>query len=261
MHMPTIDANGETLSYRVTGDGPALVLLHAVGAMSDLWADVISSLEDRFTVYAIDLRGHGASSLKGSLTTDDMARDLDAALGLLDLWPCHVVGSSLGAAVAVKLAANRPDKVRSLVVSGIGLSPDPVLSDEIYGIREAVHYLADDDFAYQVAEALLIPDAPQSSIDGLRDGILAQTKQNYLAGLEALEVADLTHIASKVTAPVLVLHGAMDELVPLERAEALAGALPAASVTQLADAGQIAYLDNAPGFSAALSTFLDAQKS
>lgn len=259
--MPTIDANGETLFYSVGGEGPALILLHGVGAKGDLWAEAARTLYDRFAVYAVDLRGHGASSLNGPLTTDNMARDLEAFIEALGTGPCHLVGSSLGASIAVKLAASRPETVQSLVVSGIGLAPDPVLTDEIYGIREAVHYLADEDFAYQVAEALLIPDAPQASIDGLRDGILAQTKQNYLSALEGMETADLTNFAAKVSAPALVLHGVMDELVPLGQAEALADVLPNGSITQLEDAGQIAYLDNPTGFGAALSGFLDRQAS
>jgi len=259
--MPTIDANREILFYSVSGEGPALILLHAVGAKGDLWADAIKILQDRFTVYVFDLRGHGVSSLNGPMTADDMVRDLDSVIGALNLGPCHLVGSSLGASVAVKLAATRPEIVKSLFVSGIGLAPDPVLTDEIYGIREAVHYLADEDFAYQIAEALLIPDAPQPSIDGLRDGILAQTKQNYLIALEAMQAADLTEFASKVSAPTFVLHGTMDELVPLEQAEALANALPEGSINPLGDAGQIAYLDNPTGFGAALSGFLDRQST
>ena len=259
--MPTIDANGETLYYSVSGEGPALILLHAVGAKGDLWPDVIRALQNWFAVYAFDLRGHGASSLNGSLTLDDMARDLESAIDALALGPCHLIGSSLGASVAVKLAASAPAMVRSLVVSGIGLTPDPVLTDEVYGIREAGHYLADEDFAYQIAEALLIPDAPQPSIDGLRDGILAQTKQNYLMALEAMETADLAEFAPKVSAPTLVLYGAMDELVPLEQAQALAAVLPAGSIKQLEDAGQIAYLDNPAGFGAAVADFLDRQNS
>jgi len=259
--MPTIDSNGEILFYSVSGEGPSLVLLHAVGAKGDLWADVLKPLEDRFTIYAFDLRGHGSSSLNGSLTTDDMAKDLESAIKALDIGPCHLVGSSIGATVAVKLAASRPETVRSVLVSGVGLTPDPVLTDEAYGIREAVHYLADEDFAYQVAEALLIPDAPQSGIDGLRDGILAQSKQNYLSALEAMELSDLTEYASKVSSPALVLHGAMDELVPVEAAEALAKALSNGSIEHLEDAGQIAYLDNSAGYCAALSEFLDRSMS
>jgi 3-oxoadipate enol-lactonase len=259
--MPTIDTNGEILYYDVTGGGPALILLHAVGAKGDLWAEVIGKLQDRFTVYAFDLRGHGASTLNGPMTTQDMARDLESAIEALELGPFHLVGSSIGASTAVMLAANRPEQVESLVVSGIGLVPDPVLKDEVYGIREAVHYLADEDFAYQVAEALLIPDAPQAGIDGLRDGILVQTKQHYLMGLEAMEVADLTEFASKVSAPTLVLHGAMDELVPVEQAEALANALSDGSISHLENAGQIAYLDNPAGFGEAVLGFLGTDQT
>lgn len=257
--MPTVDANGETLFYEVTGVGPPLLLLHAVGAKSDSWGDLTNSLADRFTIYGVDLRGHGASSLNGSMTIEEMAHDLEAMLAALDIPSCHVIASSLGALVAVTLAASRPDLVKMLAVSGVGLSPDPVLTDEVYGIREAVHYLTDDDFAYQVAEALLIPDAPQSSINGLRDGILAQSKQNYLRALEAIERGDLAARAPNVSAPTLVVHGTMDELVPATRAEALAKALPDGTLLTLDDAGQISYLDNPAGFLAVVSDFLERQ--
>jgi pimeloyl-ACP methyl ester carboxylesterase len=254
--MTTIDANGETLFYTMAGDGPALVLLHAVGARGDLWADVIDTLQHQFTVYAFDLRGHGASSSNGEISVDAMAADLEAALGSLDLWPCHLVGASLGAGVAVKLAAARPDRIRSLFLSGIGLTPDAALSDEVYGITEAVHYLAEEDFAGQFGEVLLIPDAPKASIDGLRGGILAQTKQKYLAALEAMNASDLTEAATQILAPALVLYGAMDELVSRDQAAALAKALPGGDIADLEEAGQVAYLDNPAGFGAALSAFL-----
>jgi len=259
--MPTIDVNGETLHYSVDGEGPVLILLHAVGAEGSLWADAIRPLKGKFKVYAFDLRGHGESSLNGSLTTDHMARDLEFALEALGLRSYHLVGSSLGASVAVKLSAAGGERVQSLVISGVGLTPDSLLDDEIYGIRESVHYLADEDFSGQVAEALLIPDAPQQGIDGLRDGILAQTKQNYLRALEAMKGADLADLAPNVSVPALVLHGVMDEFVTRGQAEALVAALPDGAMGQLEDAGQIAYLDNPAGFGAALSVFLSSQTS
>lgn len=257
--MPTIEANGETLSYTQSGsqnrEGPAVVLLHAVGANAALWSRAVAQLDNDYTLYAFDLRGHGGSTLNGALSAADMAQDIAVALASLGVERFHLVGDSLGALVAVHLAASR-EAVASLAVCGIGLAPDQALEDEVYGIREAVHYLADADFADQIGEALLIPDAPQSGIDGLRESIAMLGKRAYLAGLEVMAASDLTEMAASLTAPALVLRGTLDELVPLEQARALADAMGNASFSELEEAGHIAYLDNPKAFGDTLTSFL-----
>ena len=153
--MPTVEVNGEKLNFVQKGAGPAMVLLHGIGARADLWADVIDNLSDRYTMVAFDLRGHGESTCNQELSVAAMASDMLQATEKLQLSSFHLVGVSLGGAVAVRLAAMYPERVQSLVVSGIGLNIEKVLADEIYGIREAVHYLAPADFAAQVSQALL----------------------------------------------------------------------------------------------------------
>lgn len=262
--MPTIEANGETLSYTVSGvqngESPAVVLLHAVGANADLWSEAVVALDGDYTLYAFDLHGHGGSTRNGEPLVADMARDIAGALEALGIARFHVVGVSLGAEVAIHLAASAGDAVMSLFVSGVGLVPDQALVDEIYGIREAVHYLADENFAEQIGEALLIPDAPPAGIESLSKGIATLGKRNYLASLEAMAMSDLSEIAGSVIAPAMVLHGTLEELVPIEQAGALADAMPAASLGELEEAGHIAYLDNPRGFGTALTAFLTAQQ-
>lgn len=254
--MPTIEANGETLSYTQSGDGPVIVLLHGVGANAELWAGAVAPLAGDHTLLAFDLRGHGGSSANGDFTISAMAQDITGALAALGIDRFHLVGASLGAEVAIQVAASAGDAVASLTVCGVGLVPDQALEDEVYGIQEAVHYLADEDFAEQIGEALLIPDAPQASIDGLRGGIETLGKRHYLAALKAMVVSDLSDVAANVTAPALVLHGKLEELVPLEQAKALADAMVDAALHEIADAGHIAYLDNPQGFGSALTAFL-----
>lgn len=262
--MPTIEANGETLSYTRSGpqkgEGPVIVLLHGVGANADLWAESVAQLSREYTLLAFDLRGHGGSTCNGDLTIPDMAQDIAGALEALGIDRFHLVGVSLGAEVAIHVAVSARDAVASLAVSGIGLVPDQALEDEVYGIQEAVHYLADEDFAEQIGEALLIPDAPQVGIEGLRGGIGTLGKRYYLAVLKAMVVSDLSDIAGSVTVPVLVLHGTLEELVPLEQARALADAISDASLREIEDAGHLANLDNPTAFGAALAAFLQTHQ-
>ena len=116
-----------TLSYvRGPATGPPLVLLPAQMATWETYADVLPLLAARFTVFALDLRGHGASSwTPGRYDWDsvggDVARFVETVVG----DPAVVSGSSSGGVLAVWLAARRPELVRAIVVEDA-----PVFSTE-----------------------------------------------------------------------------------------------------------------------------------
>ena len=254
--MSTVEVNGEKINYVEHGSGPVLVLLHGIGADAGLWSGVIDALGGEYAVRAFNLRGHGGSSCNGELSVAALADDIAAATAALGLQAFHLAGVSLGGAVAVRLAAKAPTRVRSLVVSGVGLNPGKALADEIYGVREAVHYLVPEDFSQQVSEALLVPDAPAESVEAVGRAIGAITKQRYLKSLEALAAAALGEVAAAVKAPTLVLHGKLDEMVTAADADALAGAIGGAKRAELAAAGHLANIDDPAGFASALKGFL-----
>lgn len=258
--MSTVEVNGESLNYVEQGSGRSLVLLHGIGSDAGLWSGVIDGLGGGYGVRAFNLRGHGGSSCHGDLYVAAMADDIAAATTALGIEAFHLVGVSLGGAVAVHLAAKHPARVRSLVVGGVGLNPSKALADEIYGVREMVHYLVPDDFALQVSEALLVPDASPESIEAVGRAIGAITKQRYLKSLEALAAAGLADVAGAVKAPTLVLHGALDEMVAASDADALAAAIAGAKRAELDNGGHLANVDDADGFVSALNEFIARQK-
>lgn len=128
--MPTnlsIDVGGITLTVRLwdteeSSDCAPLVLLPATAETAEDWDLVASALCRSRAVYAVNLRGHGCSDWPGTysigLMTDDVTRLLDCRLngGAVDL-----VGHSLGGLVACKVAAERPELVRRLVLEDVGL--------------------------------------------------------------------------------------------------------------------------------------------
>lgn len=104
------------------GSGPALVFLHGVGSSSDTWARVMSLMEDRYTVAAFDLLGHGRSPVPeepSEYTRDRALDDLDDVLAELD-GPAVLVGHSLGGYLSLAHAATRPDVARGIIVLNTG---------------------------------------------------------------------------------------------------------------------------------------------
>jgi pimeloyl-ACP methyl ester carboxylesterase len=250
--MPTVEVNGEKLTYVTQGDGVPVVLLHGAGAHGGLWQEVLTSLGDGYAAFAFSLRGQGGSSCNGGLSVESLAEDVQAAVTALGIAPYHLVGVSLGAAVALRLAASAPDAVRSLTVSGVGLTPSKALADEIYGVREAVHYLTAEDFARQVGEALLAPDAPAERLAQIEQSLSTLTKQRYLKTLEALAAADLETIAGRIKPPALVMRGDLDEMVEAADAEALAEAIGGSECVEIPNAGHLANIDNPDAFAVRL---------
>ena len=115
--MPVVELEGTEIAYEVLGDaGDPLVLVHGSWVDHATFGAVVPVLAQSFRVLTYDLRGHGRSGRTfGAHPVDDHVRDLAGLLRATDLYPAHVAGNSLGAAVAVQLAAERPDLFRSLI--------------------------------------------------------------------------------------------------------------------------------------------------
>ena len=104
------------------GSGPAIVFLHGLGVSSESWAAQMAALEDRFTVLAWDLLGHGKSEVPKDedLYSRDLAlEDLDNILATLDEKPI-LVGHSLGGYLSLTYAVTRPDAIRGMVLIATG---------------------------------------------------------------------------------------------------------------------------------------------
>ncbi|HEY8597073.1 MAG TPA: alpha/beta hydrolase [Thermomicrobiales bacterium] len=97
--------------------GPPLLLLHGVTGRWQTWLSVMPSLALRWQLYALDLRGHGASGHKSAAyRINDYADDVAAVLQREIGAPTVLVGHSLGAIIATAVAARVPDRVRAVVL-------------------------------------------------------------------------------------------------------------------------------------------------
>jgi pimeloyl-ACP methyl ester carboxylesterase len=115
--MPIAEANGVQLHYRRSGDGEPLVLVHGSWVDGEVWDAVVPLLAHSFEVVAYDRRGHSNSSCPpGQGSVRDDVDDLASLIEALELNPAHVAGASLGGSIALRLAAARPELLRSVTV-------------------------------------------------------------------------------------------------------------------------------------------------
>lgn len=121
--MPFISLPDITIHYEVAGNGEtAVVLVHGNIASWRWWLPVLGNPPAGCTVYAPDMRGFGDSEhTKGGYNIEQFATDLDAFVNELALDHIHLVGHSLGAAVALQYAVQYPHKMRKLLL----VSPPP----------------------------------------------------------------------------------------------------------------------------------------
>jgi pimeloyl-ACP methyl ester carboxylesterase len=117
----TAKLNGTEIYYEVLGSGPPLVLIHGFTLDTRMWDDQVQAFAQHYQVIRYDLRGYGRSALPAG-TPYTHHGDLRALLDYLGLQGAHIVGLSLGGAIAVNFAIAYPEATRSLIavdVSGL----------------------------------------------------------------------------------------------------------------------------------------------
>lgn len=114
--MRTISVNGTRIACVDTGSGAPLLLLHGLGGSHDDWRLQIREFAAKYRVIVPDLRGFGASERREPFTIPQHARDMIALFAALSIGKAHVVGLSMGGAVAIELTLRAPQSVASLVL-------------------------------------------------------------------------------------------------------------------------------------------------
>ena len=118
--MEWMEVNGVALRYAVSGGGDKdLVLVHELGGALESWNDVLPALEKEFRVLRYDQRGFGLSEKsKGTLNINDMTGDIAALTAAVGMnGPCCVVGTAMGAGIAMAYSMHYPERVARQVLT------------------------------------------------------------------------------------------------------------------------------------------------
>ena len=230
-----INANGLDIYVEQVGQGPDVLLIGGLGDTVESWQFQLDGLADRYRLTAFDNRGAGRTAMpKGPVNVEAMADDAAGVLRALEIPSAHVAGFSGGSIIAQELALRHPVRVRSLVLQ----STFPFMDERLRQWARFVRWLVDvapSERAFLEGFFLDIY-TPRAHNDGtvaeFIDEVLAfpykQAAEDVQRFLDAFIVHDTSDRLNQITAPTLVLAGALDTVSRPELGRAVADAIPGA---------------------------------
>lgn len=212
--MSRLQVGDARLRVQQTGSGPALVLVHGLGASLEDWEYQVSAFAAHFRVVTLDLRGFGQSERgKGPIRISRLADDVWQVLQQLGIPRCSLVGHSMGGAVCLQLALDHPDAVQRLVIANSVPSFRPQRLKqriEVWYRLLAMCVLG----PRRLSEIAAVRMFPGSSQAHLRERTVERGQRNrrasYLQALRALTRWSVIERLPELRMPVLVAAAEFD---------------------------------------------------
>jgi pimeloyl-ACP methyl ester carboxylesterase len=263
--VPHLDANGQRLYYEVHGEGEPLLCITGLAVDTLSWTLQVPAWSQRFRTIVFDNRDVGQSSqADGEYEIADMARDALALADALELDAFHLVGLSMGGAIAQELALAAPERVRTLTLcvsfGGGGRWARDHARIWAQGSRGRLREDAVDELLLLCLSEQTYENAELVAF--LRARMLEnphpQTPEGFARQLAASSRHETRDRLGQLTMPVHVIGAEQDVLLPVWKSRELAQLIPAARLTVLEGAAHGVNLERAEEFNAAVLDFLAA---
>lgn len=222
---------------------PTLILLHGWGGQWKSWFPVIEALKAHYALVVPDLPGFGETPLDQSMMLTDYAHEVTVMLTILKLKSVVIVGHSFGGAIAMKIASQRPELVKQIIiVDSSGIRPERSLGANIWiGIVKfgnTVLELPGFEKIRQKARKALYSVGPLKDSDYavLHEPKMKETFKNIITD-------DISDDAARITCPTTLVWGSEDKDTPLWMGERFHALIPQSELVVLQGAGHFSYLD------------------
>ena len=267
--------NNYEVNYAVAGEGPPLLLLHGINIGWGQWHLNMEMLSKYFTVYAIDLPGSGSSAkidFKLFNFSNDFINTIEEFIKHNELKDLSIIGHSLGASVAIKTVAKRPELFSKIVlVSPLGMSDYLPPSQRLISIYYFAWFLAHAVFAPTkngIKKFLLsiVKDhhkLQDEFIEYFYEGIgkdklmhpiyfMHNLSKNFKLKKEVVFVDELY----KIKNPILILLGEEDKILEKDKIISICKRFPNISLHIYKQSGHVLYMENSERFNEEVLNFL-----
>lgn len=264
-----VEIEGRRVYVEERGSGEPMVLLHGFGSSSFSWRHVASSLASSYRVVTLDFHGFGWTERPTGLehyTRVGQMRLVERVMDHLEIESAHLVGHSYGGAIASSLAAERPDRVRSLVLVD---AVKPTISSrrrytaaEWPGVAWIItrslltrRVVTDHLFESIVDDSVVTPELIASYLARLRVQGAARAFRGLTEPLGGKEPP--TPALGEIRTSTLVLWGEEDQTLDVDYGRSLAGELPDARFVVIPEAGHLVMEDRPDDVIRAIREFVD----
>jgi pimeloyl-ACP methyl ester carboxylesterase len=253
--MPYSRSSGVDIWYEVTGDGPALVLVHANPFDHDLWLYQAAHFATWFRVIGIDIRGYGRSAkITTPFTLKDMCDDVIGVMDDLGISRAILMGCSVGSGTAILLGLDHPGRFDALVLVGGNSGASNRYGKRVEGYRS-------DLAGYHITHMreLVAPAFAQSRLGAHLLNVFVE-REPRLSGEAIARVfmagnsTDTTERLPQMTVPTLVINGEFDH--SLSAGARTASLVPGAVHKLLPGTGHACCIEDPAGFDALVIAFL-----
>ena len=236
----------KTISYRESGSGQTLVLLHGIGSSSAGWLCQLESLKG-YRLIAWDAPGYGQSDFLSGTTpkASDYAHALHDFIERLLLKDVVLVGNSLGCLMATAYAAAHPERVRSMVLLGPAAGYGD-LADKDHKLRgrlEQLEKLGPEGMARERSPTLVAKGSPPFALELVRWSQRRIRPQGYRQAVHCLAQGCLAVDARRFPKKVLVACGSEDIITPEASCKPLAAASPRGEYRSLPGIGHAPHIE------------------
>jgi 3-oxoadipate enol-lactonase len=256
------------LAYLDVGSGPAVVLIHGLAGDHTAWRAQVELLRPRYRVIAFDNRGAGRSTqIDEPVSTGDLADDTLALMDGLGIVRAHVVGRSMGGAVAQHMALRAPERVASLALCASFARLDPLGRRVLSNMREALEWRMNwaDHARHSVqnfVSAAFFNEQPEqvATIERLLGGE-TRLPACYSRQNEACQSHDTLPDLARIVQPTLVMGGDSDPICSLTATRALGSGIPNARTEIFIGASHFFLMEQPAKFTRLLVEWLGSQSS
>lgn len=256
--MPFVLAGDLRLHYLEHGGSrDTLVFLHGYAGMATMWQPVLDRLPPDARALAFDMRGSGGSDRPATgYTLAAMTADLSAATQALSLPPFVLVGHSMGGAVGIRYALERPDRLRGLVL----VNPAPAdgrLHEDPALLADAAAAMARDERLLRAfCDAITERDVGSDVVEAAYEHGASMSEAYLRECVESMAAFQAASRLGSLAVPVLVVAGDRDRQVPLEHTLRTFGSIPGAHLQVFQRVGHAPQVEVTDAFVEVLLDFL-----
>jgi 2-succinyl-6-hydroxy-2,4-cyclohexadiene-1-carboxylate synthase len=256
-------------------DPITVLFIHGLESSKETWQPIFQKLENKFKIFAIDLRGHGECSIGGDerhhVSIWHFVADIDRFVKEKGLKQVVLVSHSMGARIAMAYARRFPEKVRNLIIEDMDAKPREPIQLDTSMIEKLQKFQPIHDSLEQVEQELEKYDFPKEKFQSwLKQGRIKQTENGkYFIGVHPY-VSYLTHNACLATTvaeesfrkfseqrlPVLLLKATTESSVSSEELDKMRSLLPTMQVKEIPHSTHSIHKTQSTIFAETLATYL-----